>query len=1317
MVRRALCGAIAILAATACGSEPEDAPGVVPGEIIGRVEISADVPASGCRALLEGSPLGAPCDESGAFDLRGVPPGRWDVRIVNDDPLALPGKRVAAGANSGFVTDLGAIRLAKPGAIGGRVIGGEPAGMIVALPAYGVVTAPNDNGGYLLLEVPPGVHDVVLIAPDGTVVHADVTVVPERTTIGVDLDLAMVDGDLGPIVGRAIRGDGVAGGDDGITVELVDAITGDVEVAVETDGDGAFSLASRPGVFAVRARDGDSPITAIVPSVVPRGELPLVLPSTLVLPLVGGDLDADGTPDDADPDIDGDGVANAADAFPYDPAETADADGDGLGDRADLATQGDDVDTHNDTPDTDDDGRFDFEDVCPEVADPAQADRDGDGDGDACDNCPNTYNDDQEDSVGDGVGDACRACAGSEDCPDGMICAQGSCVGCVTSSQCGDQVCSDGACVPCTATLSCGGERVCNVPVGACQECLVNLDCDSGEACVAGRCFAQCVDDVDCPGAFCVDHACVACRDNADCASDHWCDAGLCTPGCTTDAACTGGRVCDLPTRTCVLPCSATCPTGQTCDDGGLCRAACDGSFPCPGNLECDPVEGVCVPQCTLDTDCGAFQECQLGQCVASGDCAYDTDCGAAEMCGPLGACVPRPTSFDAVAGAYTCDGPCDCKLGETCAAGHCVADGFPSRFVAAGAPGDGTAPDAPTGDLAAAIAGRAPDEVVAIRGGDTIDVTGGAIALPAGVRVQGGYTACSTRRWVRDGDDLSSSRIRHGGAATPQLFDVPGTFDAPRAAVTIRGLTLESTVAEPGVLVDARLAPGLWLDGVTLVLPVVPANQAITGVRCEQCLDVTLDRVALPAFSGAADLTAIELHRSSGLVRDPHLGTLVGLAQLRGVWVRDAIGPVTVDGMTTGDWSVAGEASGILLDGTRLAAVRATGGTFGWMTSSTGTFSGYYSAAIRARACDLVTIDANVIDGSGFLDPAADGHAARVGIWMEDSSGVVEGNTVISPRVTAARVMAPYLVTGPQGDVTLSDNTASGEGAATTELIGVSAVATGTVRIDGGSFTATQTGTSYSYGLYVSAAPVVVTDATFRLPGDAGTLYGLYAVDGASVRAERTRFRVDGDLASTTYGVAAYFHGATLELYDSWLRSGAGSSYSIGLVVGGATSLRLIGNTIDGGGLTSQSASHALYCHQATVGTSRFSSNLFDGGDASAHRMIYDPNSDCGGPSAYDHNYFMYGGSTGRYLDDTVTTAASAAVGVPDAEGDIVGDATSCFDGAFPQPDFHIAAGSPCVNRGVAGTRADGSALTTDLLGGARVQGGTADIGAHEVQ
>ncbi len=117
------------------------------------------------------------------------------------------------------------------------------------------------------------------------------------------------------------------------------------------------------------------------------------------------DTDGDGIGDVCDPDIDGDGVVNENDAFPYDEDEYRDFDGDGIGDNAD--------------PDDDNDGMADDVDVFPYdpseqidtdgdgIGNNADTDDDGDGITDTIDNCPGTPNPDQEDLDGDGIGTEC----------------------------------------------------------------------------------------------------------------------------------------------------------------------------------------------------------------------------------------------------------------------------------------------------------------------------------------------------------------------------------------------------------------------------------------------------------------------------------------------------------------------------------------------------------------------------------------------------------------------------------------------------------------------------------------------------------------------------------------------------------------------------------------------------------------------------------------------------------------------------------------------------------------------------------------------
>jgi hypothetical protein len=158
---------------------------------------------------------------------------------------------------------------------------------------------------------------------------------------------------------------------------------------------------------------------------------------TATLPDIDGDglADAaDGCPEIADPmqlDGDGDGIGDACDRCPAiaDPAQQ-DRDGDGHGDACDVCPAtpdpaqadadgdgvGDACEVGVPPPDTDGDGVPDANDDCPIVADPTQIDADGDDAGDACDSCPDTAAADQRDRDGDGAGDPCDPCPSDASC-------------------------------------------------------------------------------------------------------------------------------------------------------------------------------------------------------------------------------------------------------------------------------------------------------------------------------------------------------------------------------------------------------------------------------------------------------------------------------------------------------------------------------------------------------------------------------------------------------------------------------------------------------------------------------------------------------------------------------------------------------------------------------------------------------------------------------------------------------------------------------------------------------------------------------------
>lgn len=182
------------------------------------------------------------------------------------------------------------------------------------------------------------------------------------------------------------------------------------------------------------------------------------------------DTDHDGIGNVCDTDDDNDGVPDVSDAFPLDPAESADSDSDGVGDNSDncpatanpdqLNTDGD---SNGNVCDTDDDNDhiLDANDNCPLLANEDQADLDGDKLGDSCDddidgdgltnaqeailgtlpnnadtdsdgvddktdNCPVVSNEDQADADNDHVGDACDNDADNDGLTDEQEAALGT---------------------------------------------------------------------------------------------------------------------------------------------------------------------------------------------------------------------------------------------------------------------------------------------------------------------------------------------------------------------------------------------------------------------------------------------------------------------------------------------------------------------------------------------------------------------------------------------------------------------------------------------------------------------------------------------------------------------------------------------------------------------------------------------------------------------------------------------------------------------------------------------------------------------------
>src|SRR5262249_6679045 len=129
---------------------------------------------------------------------------------------------------------------------------------------------------------------------------------------------------------------------------------------------------------------------------------------------------------------------------------------------------------------------------------------------------------------------------------------------------------------------------------------------------------------------------------------------------------------------------------------------------------------------------------------------------------------------------------------------------------------------------------------------------------------------------------------------------------------------------------------------------------------------------------------------------------------------------------------------------------------------------------------------------------------------------------------------------------------------------------------------------------------------------------------------------------------------------------------------------------------------------------TALMTSNLISGGVSTTHRMI-DNASSCTVAVNFHNNYLWYaanGGESGGEAAHVVATNGN----LPDNNGNLVGETVGCYDGSFAQPDYHLAAGSPCTDKGAAAqARKDTSAITLDVDGNARKLGAATDVGCSE--
>jgi len=245
---------------------------------------------------------------------------------------------------------------------------------------------------------------------------------------------------------------------------------------------------------------------------------------------------------------------------------------------------------------------------------------------------------------------------GEENIDCGGTCSR-TCVVCTTSLDCDfPDVCSQG---------------ICQEPPADCDELVVDSEtseCPDGLVCIDGSCLLEelpCVTDDDCSiGQVCIAEVCVnagaKCSDDEPCSFGQTCASGTCT---SDDDPCANGiKDSGEDDVDCGGTCDqcAICSDSAPCDDGicsenGYCipepRASCADSIKNGDEtgIDCGGRCGICT-----STGCETDAQCTVGSCINGRcttpqptACTDDMVCSAGELCVD-GICTVAPASEEA---------------------------------------------------------------------------------------------------------------------------------------------------------------------------------------------------------------------------------------------------------------------------------------------------------------------------------------------------------------------------------------------------------------------------------------------------------------------------------------------------------------------------------------------------------------------------------------------------------------------------------------------------------------------------------------------